>query len=77
MRVIVTRPAAQAMPWVRSLEKHGLKAVALPLIDIGPALDTRSVTEAWPLGQAPGDVRQRQCRGAFFALRPIDTVWPI
>lgn len=78
MRVIVTRPAAQAMPWVRSLEKHGLEAVALPLIDIGPALDTRSVTEAW---QQLGQARLAMFVSAnavehFFALRPIDTVWP-
>ena len=78
MRVIVTRPAAQAMPWVRSLEKHGLEAVALPLIDIGPALDTRSVTEAW---QQLGQARLAMFVSAnavehFFALRPIDAVWP-
>lgn len=47
MRVIVTRPAAQADAWVRSFAQHGVDAVALPLIDIAPAADTAAVDQAW------------------------------
>jgi uroporphyrinogen-III synthase len=39
MRVIVTRPAAQAGDWVASLARLGVGAVALPLIDIEPLAD--------------------------------------
>lgn len=35
-RVIVTRPAREAAHWVDQLTTHGLAAVALPLIAIGP-----------------------------------------
>ena len=33
-RVLVTRPAREAMPWVQGLQTHGMAAQALPLIDI-------------------------------------------
>ena len=35
-RVIVTRPAREAAHWVQMLGAHGIGAVALPLIAIGP-----------------------------------------
>lgn len=35
VRVLVTRPAADAQLWVEQLQAHGLAATALPLIDIG------------------------------------------
>ena len=38
-RVIVTRPAREAAHWVDQLSAHGLDAVALPLIGIGPCTD--------------------------------------
>jgi uroporphyrinogen-III synthase len=47
MRVIVTRPAAQADQWVQSLARHGIAAVALPLIAIEPPADTAPVLQAW------------------------------
>jgi uroporphyrinogen-III synthase len=45
--VLVTRPGAEARRWVTSLQASGLQAVALPLIDIGPAADLQSVQAAW------------------------------
>lgn len=39
-RVIVTRPAREATHWVAQLGAHGIQAVALPLIAIGPCTDT-------------------------------------
>jgi len=47
MRLIVTRPAAQAAVWVAELRALGLDAVALPLIDIGPPADAAPVLESW------------------------------
>lgn len=47
MRVIVTRPEREAQRWVRDFSAHGLDAVALPLIQIGPVADTAALVQAW------------------------------
>ncbi len=47
MRVIVTRPAAQAAAWVDGLRAHGIDAVAVPLIGIAPVADTVPLRAAW------------------------------
>jgi uroporphyrinogen-III synthase len=39
VRVLVTRPAAQAAGWVQRLGERGIEAFALPLIGITPAAD--------------------------------------
>ena len=64
-RLLVTRPAAQAEPWVERLRARGIDAVALPLIEIAPP--RRSGGAATALGRrwrrrAPGRVRQRRTR---------------
>lgn len=78
MRVIVTRPAAQAAQWVQALVQHGLAAHALPLIDIAPTLDTAAVAAAW---QHLGRYRLVMFVSAnavthFFAARPPGATWP-
>ena len=78
MRVIVTRPAAQALPWVQALEHHGLTATALPLIEIAPALDATEVVNAW---LRLGDAQLVMFVSAnavehFFARRPSAAAWP-
>nr|WP_297357958.1 uroporphyrinogen-III synthase [uncultured Caldimonas sp.] len=78
MRVLVTRPAAQAGPWVEQLKHHGIDAHALPLIGIAPARDQDAVRAAWrqlhELGAvvfvSPNAVEQ------FFSLRPPGLAWP-
>lgn len=78
MRVLVTRPAAQADEWVQALRARGLDAEALPLIGIAPPEDAQPVRAAWrALGErrlvvfvSPNAVEQ------FFALRPADAAWP-
>lgn len=78
MRVIVTRPAAQASPWVQSLEQHGLTAQALPLMEIAPALDATEVASAW-LRLAEAQLVMFVSANAvehFFALRPPGAAWP-
>lgn len=47
MRLLVTRPAAQAAEWVDALNAAGCDAVALPLIAIGPPADPAPVDAAW------------------------------
>ena len=49
-RVIVTRPALEAAHWVDGLARHGFNALALPLIEIGPAADPLQISalqDAW------------------------------
>lgn len=47
MRVIVTRPLREAQRWVGLLQARGFDALALPLIDIAPALDPQPLRQAW------------------------------
>lgn len=74
MRVIVTRPQADAVRWVQALGAHGIDALALPLIEIRPLSDTDAIAAAWRRGA--------QCQAImfvsapavdhFFAARPSD-----
>ena len=78
MRVIVTRPAAQAADWVLDLHGHGIDAVALPLIGIEAVGDAAPLVEAWrTLAQrrlvvfvSPNAAQH------FFARRPEAFGWP-
>ena len=43
LRVIVTRPAGQAAPWVQALQAQGFDAQSFPLIEIRPALQSAAL----------------------------------
>ena len=61
MRVLVTRPAAQAAQWVARLQAHGIDAVALPLMGIAPVTDPAPVEAAWArLLHTPGSPLAQQ-----------------
>ena len=47
MHVIITRPAGDAPAWVDALQAAGHQALALPLIEVGPARHTEAVLQAW------------------------------
>ncbi len=47
MRVLVTRPAADALGWVSGLQAAGFEALSLPLIEIGPMVDLAPTVAAW------------------------------
>lgn len=78
MRVLVTRPAAQARDWVARFAAQGIDAVALPLIAIGPPEDPAPVRAAWQglaarrlaVFVSPNAVAQ------FFLQRPAGLAWP-
>jgi uroporphyrinogen-III synthase len=78
MRVVVTRPAAQAASWVQSLAARGIDAVALPLIGIAAAEDPRAVAQAWR--ELPGRrlavFVSPNAAEQFFAQREHDAGWP-
>lgn len=78
MRVLVTRPAAQAADWVAQLRSAAIDAVALPLIDIAPVADAAEVHAAWH-GLAHRRLVMFVSPNAaelFFARRPPGAPWP-
>ncbi len=78
MRVLVTRPAAQASEWVQRLRAAGLQAEALPLIDIAPAPDVAALAAAWATlpGQAMVVFVSPNAASCFFAAQPDRSAWP-
>jgi len=80
LRILVTRPAAQAAEWVAGLRANGLTtAVALPLIGIDAVDDPGELIDAWRLLAqhrlasfvSPNAVQH------FFAHRPAGALWPL
>jgi uroporphyrinogen-III synthase len=80
MRLIITRPLAQAVAWVDALRAQGLDAQALPLIDISPLADAGPVQVAWQrLAMANYDLVMFVSANAveqFFAVHPGSAPWP-
>lgn len=77
-RVLVTRPQPQADAWVRLLRAAGLPALALPLIEIGPAPDPAAV-RAMVDGLQPGMLVMFVSPNAvsqFGACLPAGWAWP-
>lgn len=78
MRVLVTRPAAQASEWVQQLRAAGVQAEALPLIEIAPPADRTALEAAWRgldtmamvVFVSPNAV------SCFFDGRPAGAQWP-
>ena len=74
MRVVITRPAGDAQAWVDALQAAGHDALALPLIEVGPATHTQPVAQAWaqwPSFQAVMFVSAQAVR-YFFDSQPAD-----
>lgn len=78
MRVIVTRPAAQAADWVAQLRANAIDAVALPLIGIAPVADPAELHAAWRALPAQRLVIFVSPNAAeqFFAQCPAGAPWP-
>lgn len=77
-RLIVTRPLAQALPWVAALRGRGVDAVALPLIGIEPLADPAPLHAAWVALPGLHWVMFVSANAVehFFAARPPGVVWP-
>ena len=78
MRVLVTRPETEARRWVEDLRRHGMDAVALPLIQIAPPVDVSSLRAAWSQLSQMRAVMFVSGNAArhFFAQAPLDARWP-
>lgn len=81
LRLLVTRPQAQAGHWVARLRQHGVDAVALPLLAIDAVANPAALQAAWRelpryalvMFVSPNAVAH------FFAARPADLAgqpWP-
>jgi uroporphyrinogen-III synthase len=78
MRILVTRPAAQAEEWVVQLQRSGLDAVALPLMAIAAPHDLAAVRQAWialPSRQLVFFVSPNAAEW-FFSQQVEPTTWP-
>jgi uroporphyrinogen-III synthase len=78
MRLIVTRPAAQAADWVRELVALGLDARALPLIAIEALDDLSPLHASWHAlpGVSLVVFVSANAVQQFFAARPPTAGWP-
>ena len=78
MRVIVTRPAAQAADWVIALHARQLDAVALPLIGIAAVDEPAPLLAAWRalVGYRLVMFVSANAAHHFFALQPRGRTWP-
>jgi uroporphyrinogen-III synthase len=47
MRIVLTRPAEDAKPWLDALQGAGHEVCLLPLIQIGPSQNQKAIDEAW------------------------------
>ena len=79
LRVIVTRPAAQAAAWVERLRERGIAAEALPLIEIAAVDDRSPLVAEW---RALANHRlvvfvSANAVEQFFAARPEGVAWPV
>jgi uroporphyrinogen-III synthase len=78
MRVVVTRPQAQADALVAELQRLGIDAVALPLIEIAAVADATALRQAWDTlsRQALVMFVSANAVAHFFAQRPSPACWP-
>lgn len=77
MRVVVTRPAADATSWVDALRARGFDAFSLPLIAIASVADASPLHDAWARidsYRAAMFVSANAVRG-FFGARPGGAVF--
>ncbi len=78
LRVLVTRPRAQAAPLVAALRAAGIDAAALPLIDIAAPADPGAVQRAWQELPACALAMFVSANAVhhFMRLRPAQAAWP-
>lgn len=78
MRLIVTRPAAQAQAWVQALQALHVDAHALPLLGIEPVADTTPLQSDWRELANLALVMFVSANAVqhFFAARPAGLQWP-
>ena len=71
-RVVVTRPASEAVRWAQALRENGIQAECIPLIDIAPMAEDTALQAAWHAlaGYAAVMFVSANAVQHFMALRP-------
>ena len=78
MKLVLTRPEAQAPGWTQALTQAGHQVLCLPLLAFGPAPQTQALKDAWQAAHtfhAAMFVSSQAVR-SFFEARPPNQVWP-
>ena len=78
LRAIVTRPGQEADAWAAQIQRNGIEAVALPMIEIVAVPDRSQLAQAWK-DLAKYDALMFVSSNAashFFAARPTDVASP-
>jgi uroporphyrinogen-III synthase len=76
LRAIITRPGQDADAWAAQIQRNGIAAVALPMIDIVAVTDRSALIKSWK-DMATYDALMFVSSNAvshFFAARPADVV---
>jgi uroporphyrinogen-III synthase len=78
VRVVVTRPESEARRWIDDLHGRGFDVLALPLIAIAPAADTKPLRLAWQelAGFRAAMFVSGNAVQQFFLQRPPGGQWP-
>ncbi len=77
MKLVLTRPEAEAPAWVQGLVEAGHRVQCLPLLAFGPAPNPQALNDAWQAAHtfhAAMFVSSQAVR-SFFAARPNHLVW--
>ena len=78
MKLVLTRPEAEAPAWTQALTQAGHQVLCLPLLAFGPAPQSQALTQVWQSAHtfhAAMFVSSQAVR-SFFAARPKHLVWP-
>jgi uroporphyrinogen-III synthase len=77
LKLVLTRPEAEAPAWTQALTQAGHQVLCLPLLAFGPAPQSQALTQVWQSAHtfhAAMFVSSQAVR-AFFAARAPNQVW--
>lgn len=78
MKLVLTRPEAEAPAWFQGLVEAGHLVQCLPLLAFGPAPNPQALDDAWQAAHSYHAAMfvSSQAVRSFFAARPKHLVWP-
>ena len=78
MKLVLTRPEAEAPAWFQGLVEAGHLVQSLPLLAFGPAPNPQALDDAWQAAHSYHAAMfvSSQAVRSFFAARPKHLVWP-
>ena len=77
MKLVLTRPEAEAGAWAQALSSAGHEVLRLPLLAFGPAPHPKALASAWLAAQSfhAAMFVSSQAVRSFFAARPPQLLW--